>query len=1106
MRHLRWFIPLVGLLLLLALEEWLSAYYLWNLARDFSSLYYGRPHWLWLLLLIPVLVLFSVRDVTGRWALREWGRLLRARKFLPALGKMTRDLTSMGIRATLILLLRSAVLALIILALAEPLFPREEEELTVMVVIDRSLSIPQEIAEGSASDVRWEKLKAALQKASKRKRPHRINDRIGIISFAKQPRLEYPASSLPEIGVPPLGQGLDRNFTDIAAALRLALASFPQGSARRIILISDGNENRGDALAEARIAEMNGVPIDVIPLKFQASEEIMVDRIDVPSEAPPGQDIPMRLIMHNYANRPVTGTLRITRTVGKQSDEYVERGVKVSPGPYEHFTNWPARLGTPGGVMVYRAVFLPDRLAGDRTENNEATAPVILTQGGRRYLVVHPPEMDQAQIKPLRDALLRSNVIPGVKPCVVELMATSGLPSDKDNRRFELANYDSIILFNVPADVVNKEQQEALRKNVHDQGTGLVVVGGKESFGAGRWQNEPLEAALPVDTAIRSKKVQVKAGLVLIMHASEMPEGNYWQKEIAKLAVEKLGPQDEVGIIYWDWSKHVWHVPLQEIGPNRRKILGEIDTMSPGDMPQFDPAITMATDSLSEVKRRLGSAHVILISDGDHGLLTDRSLLKRFTNNPAKLSIGLTTVGITTHGPAAHQRLAAISAGLGRHHAVDDPEKLPAIYIQELKTISQNYILERTFRPRMTKDRGDPLLTWVKPFPALHGFVRTSRKDPKNVQVLLDYPEDDDDNPILAQWQYGLGRVVAFTSDAGGTNFSWARDWLAAGNQSLYDDFWHRVVEWSQRNIDDTGLSLRVRSENGKIRVHLIDNRTREQRERRPLGTMKVTISSSLNPEGKTLTLDPTAAGVYEAEMEGEAAGSYAVTVSGKTQIEGKDVAVIYGRAAVAVPYSPEFSTVKDNAGLLQQIAEGTKGRVIPEDQLADTDLYFHDGSREKRHQEVWHWLLFAAAVLLFFDVALRRIALDPWGLALRAAEAWKKRKERRALSGTSQEYFDRLKTRKAAVGEKIGQEAATPPAPRPVRPQPTAPPPMVELAEPPPFAADAPPVLQPPPTAPKPKPAAPPPQAPAEDFATRLMKAKKKARERLEGEEEQGR
>src|SRR5262249_42147711 len=149
-----------------------------------------------------------------------------------------------------------------------------------------------------------------------------------------------------------------------------------------------------------------------------------------------------------------------------------------------------------------------------------------------------------------------------------------------------------------------------------------------------------------------------------------------------------------------------------------------------------------------------------------------------------------------------------------------------------------------------------------------------------------------------------------------------------------------------------------------------VDNRPKAEREAKPLQGLEVAVSAA-GTKGKAVPLDPTSAGVYEAEVEGETSGSYTVTVKGTRQRDGKEERVVHGQAAVAVPYSPEFATVKDDAGLLEQIAHRTKGRVIKEAELALTDLYFDEGARQKQRQEIWHWLLFAAAVLLFFDAAL---------------------------------------------------------------------------------------------------------------------------------------
>lgn len=1033
-------------------------------AMDWPQWALGQPWWAGLLLVLPVLVW---------WSYRPLGALGTARRFLA-------------------LTLRLGLFGCLILALAELQTVREEESVTTIVLVDRSFSIPQEFSgDRSLRDERWERLVQAIKDATKL--PGHERDRIGIVSFARQARLEYPASEVPGINIRDIGAGLDRNFTDIAAAIRQGLAAFPEGGARRLLLISDGNENRGDALAEARTAKLNGVPIDVVPIKFKYDNEILVERIDAPTEIQPGNDIPIRVVLRNSTNQKVPGNLVLSRTVGERTDRAANRAT-LEPGLNVLQAKWPAALGAGGGVMSYRAVFQPDRLPGDRADNNEAWAPVIMTSAGKRILFV-VPDRNSPVFQPLMQAI--QNGPPGAQrgQRTIDVWTPDLLPKENETRRFELSNYDTVVMVNLPADLVSRDQQEALRKAIRDQGTGLVMVGGPESFGAGRWQGEPLEEALPVDTAIKSRKVMGKGGLVLIMHASEMAEGNFWQKEVARLAINKLSPTDEIGIIYWNWagnlnSGHVWHVPLQEIGPNRPKILRDLGTMQPGDMPQFDPAFRMAADSLTEPQRGISVKHVILVSDGDHGLLGDLTLLDRYR----KERISLTTVGVTTHGPAAQEALAAISRATGgRHYPVDDPNALPAIYMKETRVLSQNFLYEKPFIPRLTGESSDPLREWTQTFPTLHGFVRTSRKESNLVQVLLRAPLADDDNPILAQWPYGLGRVAAFTSDAAGGARGWARDWMGPNN-NLFTDFWNRVVDWSMRTVDDAGLSVTSRYENGKIRVTMVDNRDKEQRARRPLGQLRVTVASSTSAEAKEVNFEPVAAGVYEATVEAEAAGSYSATVSGNVATGGNENRLaIFGRSAVAVPYSPEFAILQDNEGLLAQIAQITGGRVIDEKELGNSNFFVHDGPVARRMQPVWHWLLYAAAFLLFFDIAVRRLAIDPLEVVDFGRRAWR-RWRGSTITAPSQQYFDRLKGRKAAVETEIEKTRAVaktfepPPAAPPVKP------------------VDAPPKAPPPAAPAKPaSPPAPPPTTTTEDFATRLMKAKQKARERIEGDRQDG-
>src|SRR4029079_5059868 len=100
------------------------------------------------------------------------------------------------------------------------------------------------------------------------------------------------------------------------------------------------------------------------------------------------------------------------------------------------------------------------------------------------------------------------------------------------------------------------------------------------------------------------------------MHASEMAEGNMWQKRIAKLAIERLAPRDHVGILHYDFNVR-WHIPMQPVGESRGALMRLVDRLEAGDMPDFDPALKMAHDELTDKKRNLARRHVIVISDGD---------------------------------------------------------------------------------------------------------------------------------------------------------------------------------------------------------------------------------------------------------------------------------------------------------------------------------------------------------------------------------------------------------------------------------------------------------------------------------------------------------
>src|SRR5207249_3419626 len=90
------------------------------------------------------------------------------------------------------------------------------------------------------------------------------------------------------------------------------------------------------------------------------------------------------------------------------------------------------------------------------------------------------------------------------------------LPQDPEKLHFFLSGFDAIILANVPRDSFSAEQDAALRTAVHEQGSGLIMIGGRYGFGGGGWQNTEVEKALPVVCDLKSAKVEGRSGLVLI--------------------------------------------------------------------------------------------------------------------------------------------------------------------------------------------------------------------------------------------------------------------------------------------------------------------------------------------------------------------------------------------------------------------------------------------------------------------------------------------------------------------------------------------------------------------------------------------------------------
>lgn len=1016
------------------------------------SVQFTRPMWLVLLGLVPWVVLVARRSLAGLGSTRKW----------------------------IVIGLRSGIVALLVAALAEPRVNRPSENVTVLFLLDRSQSIPQEIEpnENVADQVdrRWQRTREFVRNAVLLRGVEHARDQSGVILFGKRPKLAMPPASVSDkFNVDDRMAGpIDSQYTDIAAALKLALASFPEGSGKRMVLVSDGNENIGNAIEQAALAKQNGAQIDVVAVApgYKNESEVLVQSVEAPPVATTGVQLPIRVLLRNTSpKRVVRGMLELIR-VGLSDDgrEKIEqvaieddqpqvleapRGkpatVVLQPGLNAlRFRDVPPKAGETS--FSYRATFTPvlsgvptpdGQLAeivvgmpNDRVANNRATTAVVM-RGQRRVLFIEEPQNGRSPHAHLIRTLLRADI-------KVSVISPSRLPAEPADFALFLTNYDCIVLANVPAEVLSRDQMEAIRTSIHDQGTGLIMIGGPDSFGPGGYQNTPIEEALPVLCEIKSPLAAGKGGLVLIMHASEMADGNHWQKVIARLAIERLSAPDMVGVMQYGFGAGAagirWVIPFQTVGEDKSRLLAKIDRMDPQDMPDFDPFLTAAADTLANPEHNLSVKHCIVISDGDpqYGAAGQAATAKMAAN-----AITCTTVGVATHGQAESTKMKSIAEATkdgrgnpGSYYEPKDPSQLPSIYIKETRRISQSFIYDKPFLPKhlIVGAMTDGL---PRNLPALRGFVRTTFKESPLSMMRIEGPPIADDLrfPILASWQYGLGKAIAFTSDArtqpADNIKGWDADWVES---EIYKKFWEQAVNWSLRPAESGRMTVASEYREGRVRVTV---NARDDRDR-PINNLdlqgRITLPRVQKPGEAvpTISFKRKGPGQFEAEFAADEAGTYFVTVQGRQPGIGQNPGMIFdtARTGVTLPYSPEFADLDTNISLLKQIAELTGGRYFTDDpaeldQLAKSrELYREAPKTSRAFQPFWAWLIFAAGLLLLFDVAMRRVAIEWNEVRVYAEDFWRRLRETPEQAASS--TLGQLQRRKLEVDERIERERAS--------------------------------------------------------------------------------
>ncbi len=866
---------------------------------------FSQPAWLWLCLLVPMLVVASLRSLAGLDPVRRVSSLV----------------------------VRSLLVILIACCLARVERVRRNDDLTVIFLMDRSHSV-QSMQEEQDDFIR----RAAADIP--------VDDRVGVIDFARDAHLEQlPMKGgyfLPP-GRLPVMPGTDR--TNVASAMRLAMAMFPHDTAKRIVLMSDGNDNMGDLLAEARRARADGIPVDVKPLWYEHSNEICFERMIAPTYAEPGEQLPIRMIVHT--DEPVSGTIAIYKNGDLVDMAAGHARVTLRPGNNTFMAKLPVE--SPGSY-TFEAVFRPDDDSMDAVALNNTASTFTFVSGKSSALLI---SADAQHDLPLVDALNSENVNVTMKTAAE--LGEFGL--------LQMMNYSTIILANIPAATFTDEQQQALATYVKDMGSGLIMLGGNEGFGAGGWIGSPVEEVMPVSFEIKHKRVIPRGALVLIMHSCEIPRGNYWGKEMAKKSVDTISSRDYIGVLAYSYSPggESWEVPLQE-NTNKAAVKARIDRMQIGDMPDFASTMNMAYKELTSGRGSdAAQKHVIILSDGDASPPSQR-LLARY--KAAKITVSTIAIGWGGHVMAGSMQRIANATG-GKFYQARNPRQLPQIFAKESKVVRRPLIVDEPFPPQILHAQSE-LLAGVDPtesLPPLGGMVLTSPKPSPNVLIPIIRPTDDGEDPVLAHWQYELGKTVAFTS---GYWPVWGDAWV---QWPKFAKLWAQIVRWTMRQDTPANFDTytKIEGDRGRIIIDALD------KDASYLNLLQLS-SNVIGPDRQPhpIHFTQTGPGHYEAEIPITQSGQYLANVR-VHDADGKPLGTV--RTGFSMPFSPEYRDLEPNEGLLRQVAETTGGRWL-DGEPEDAGIFSHDLPPTEAKRPAWEWVVAWLLLPIFLlDVAVRRLA-----------------------------------------------------------------------------------------------------------------------------------
>jgi Mg-chelatase subunit ChlD len=824
---------------------------------------------------------------------------------------------------------RLALLLMILLALCGLAVKLPSRNGTVVVVADRSLSMPQgsDAAQREAIDLIGRAMTS--------------DDRLAVVSFGQSAAIERSPQSGAFGG---FTNEVGREASNLTEAIDKALALIPQNSPGKILVISDGRWTGKDPATATSKAAARGVAIDYRSLQRSSANDLAVSQIDAPVRVTPGEAFMITAWVKSPLQQEVSYELR-------RGGQILAAGRTNAVVGLNRLT-FRDLAGEPGAQGYTIRISGAQNGAGDDPipENNSAKV-LVGVQGPRPLLLVS------------------SSTNSGL----ARLLSAGGMnvklatPENCDWTLDSLAQYSGVLIENVPAEKITTGGMESIASWVSEAGAGLMMSGGKHAYGPGGYFKSPLEPILPVSMELRQEHRKLALAIVVAMDRSgsmAVPVGGARTKmDLANLAaaqtLDMLTPMDEFGVVAVDSASHII-VDLQKVddpGSIRNKIL-RIDSGG-GGIFIFE-ALTTAADML--LKAQSGTRHIVLFADAADS--EEPGKYRELLQQCEQSSITVSVIGLGQPTDVDADLLRDIAKrGNGQIFFTENAEDLPRLFAQDTIIVARSMFMDQ---PTPIQFTGGIVTLTGKPFTGLQsigGYNLTYLRPKANLATVT---TDEYQAPVVASWQAGGGRVLCYLGEADGESAGAVSGWKDAG------EFFTSLARWVAGDAGGLpgNMLLTQDVKNGVARIELHMDPERDE---------AGALSPSELPKVTTLR---GVAGAKPSSEKAEMRWASADTLEIEIPLRGNETALSTvevpgaGRvtlAPVALPYSPEFKPVSGEEGqsALARLAMATGGK-----ERVDISGVWKDLTRLPRLVELAPWLLMLATVLLLIEVLERHTGL----------------------------------------------------------------------------------------------------------------------------------